>query len=60
MALLERKPYDEEFYREELFDFLPDTFIDFHAHIRKNEFFLKPRHESNTGTCHGGGAGAFL
>lgn len=43
MTFLPRTAYDEQFYREELFDFLPATFIDFHAHIWKKEFFWKPR-----------------
>lgn len=33
MSLLEVKPYDIQFYQENLKDFLPDTFIDCHTHI---------------------------
>lgn len=33
MSLFEVKPYDKQFYEEELKDFLPDTFIDCHTHI---------------------------
>ncbi|MBR4768603.1 MAG: amidohydrolase family protein, partial [Lachnospiraceae bacterium] len=43
MTLLQRTAYDEQFYREELFDFLPETFIDCHTHIWKDEFLLRPR-----------------
>ena len=40
MALLDIKPYDTWFYEEKLRDFLPDTFIDCHAHIWKDEFCI--------------------
>lgn len=43
MTLLTRTAYDEQFYREELFDFLPETFIDCHTHLWRKEFFLRPR-----------------
>jgi len=39
--------YDAKVYREELRDFLPDTFIDLHAHIWKNTF--RPYGASNGG-----------
>ena len=38
MSLLDVKPYDSWFYEEHLKDFLPDTFIDCHTHIWKDEF----------------------
>lgn len=41
MPLLDIKPYDRQFYEQELKDFLPDTFIDCHTHIwldKQNHF----------------------
>ena len=40
MALLDVRPYDTWFYEEKLKDFLPDRFIDCHAHIWKDEFCI--------------------
>lgn len=37
MPLLDVKPYDRQFYEQELKDFLPDTFIDCHTHIWLDE-----------------------
>ena len=37
MSLLNVKPYDNYFYEEHLKDFLPDTFIDCHTHIWREE-----------------------
>lgn len=37
MALLDVKPYDGQFYEENLKSFLPDTFIDCHTHIWLDE-----------------------
>lgn len=37
MSLLDVKPYDIQLYREELADFLPDTFIDCHTHVWLDE-----------------------
>lgn len=39
--LLDIKPYDVQFYNENLRDFLPDTFIDCHTHIWKDAFCTK-------------------
>jgi len=41
MALFEVKSYDKLFYEEQLRDFLPETFIDCHAHIWLEEFHRK-------------------
>jgi len=41
MGLLQIKPYDIEVYEKELRDFLPDTFIDCHAHIWLEEFHAR-------------------
>lgn len=38
MSLLNVTPYDQQFYQEELKDFLPDKFIDCHNHIWLKEF----------------------
>ena len=38
MSLLQVKPYDQQFYNENLRDFLPDKFIDCHNHIWLDEF----------------------
>lgn len=48
MALLDVKPYDREFYETKLKDFLPDTFIDCHAHIWHDRFcvFEDTKHRS--------------
>ncbi len=37
MSLLNVKPYDTKVYREQIEDFLPDTFIDCHTHIWLDE-----------------------
>ncbi|MBR4940869.1 MAG: amidohydrolase family protein, partial [Clostridia bacterium] len=37
MSLLDVKPFDMQLYRDELADFLPDTFIDCHTHIWLDE-----------------------
>lgn len=41
MALFEVNAYDKKIYEEELKDFLPDTFIDCHAHVWLEEFHKK-------------------
>ena len=38
MALLDVKPYDREYYQSVLKPFLPETFIDCHAHVWLEEF----------------------
>ena len=38
MSLLHVTPYDQQFYKEYLEDFLPNTFIDCHNHIWLQEF----------------------
>ena len=38
MALLQRMPYDDYFYNEHLKEFLPDKFVDCHAHIWLKHF----------------------
>ncbi|MBE6938022.1 MAG: amidohydrolase [Ruminococcaceae bacterium] len=50
MSLLDVKPYDLQLYREELADFLPDTFIDCHTHVWLDSHFIKGA-ESNDRSC---------
>ncbi len=43
MSLLQTTAYDRAFYEENLRDFLPDTFIDCHAHIWRDEFLTREK-----------------
>ncbi len=43
MALLDVKPYDKQYYEENLKPFLPEKFIDCHTHVFLNEHHISGR-----------------